>query len=124
MHQDKLPASTSLTLTSKNLAQVLTTESNSLLYITSADNYIELFWKENGQIRKRLLRNTLSNIEKEIKKQCKLITRCHHSYVVKIEQISSFSGNSAEYKIALNGISSPIPVSSKYIDGFIKKLKR
>jgi hypothetical protein len=123
-HQNKLPVNTSLILTSKNQAQVLTIDSNSLLYITSADNYIELFWKEGGQIKKTLLRNTLTNIEKEIKKQYNFISRCHHSYVVNLKQIDSFTGNSAGYKIVIHGISVPIPVSRKYIDGFIKKLDR
>jgi hypothetical protein len=121
-YQNKLPVNTGLTLTSKNQAQVLTIDSNSLLYITSADNYIELFWKENAQIKKTLLRNTLTNIEGEIKKQCEYITRCHHSYVVNLKKIDSLSGNSAGYKIILDGISFPIPVSRKYIDVFLKRL--
>lgn len=121
-YKDKLPANADLTLTSKNLTQILTLNPNTLLYIASADNYVELCWNENGQLKKTLLRNTLTNIEKEIKKQCRFITRCHHSYVVNLKQISSFSGNSAGYKIVLDGISFPIPVSRKYVDSFLKHL--
>lgn len=124
LYKNKLPTDTSLALTSKNLTEVLTIDSNSLLYITTADNYIELFWKEDSQIKKTLLRNTLTNIEREIKRQCEFITRCHHSYVVNLKQIYSFSGNAAGYKIILDGISISIPVSRKYIDRFIKKLNR
>ncbi len=123
LYQNKLHSNKSLSFTSKNLAKVLTIDSSSLLYITSADNYIELCWKENGQIKKTLLRNTLTHVLDEINKQCDFITRCHHSYVVNLKQIDSLSGNSAGYKIILNGISFPIPVSRKYRDVFLEHLK-
>jgi len=83
---------------------------------------VELFWLENGNIKKILLRKTLSEIEKEIKRQWQHIERCHNSYIVNINQIKSISGNSGGYRIILNGIDSFIPVSRKYSNIFFKLL--
>ena len=121
-YQSRIPAKSDLTFTSTNLREVFTIDSNSLLYIASADNYVELFWLENGNIKKILLRKTLSEIEKEIKRQWQHIERCHNSYIVNINQIKSISGNSGGYRIILNGIDSFIPVSRKYSNIFFKLL--
>ncbi|HEY4788041.1 MAG TPA: LytTR family DNA-binding domain-containing protein [Bacteroidales bacterium] len=112
-----------LTLTAQNLREVLTIDSNSLLYITSADNYAEIHWLDKGQMRKTLLRTTLTGIEKEISNQCRHIERCHHSYIVNMNQIKSISGNSGGYRITLHSIESPIPISRKYNDRFLKRIK-
>ena len=79
---------------------------------------------EKGQIKKCLLRKTLTEIEEEIKRQCQHIRRCHNSYIVNIKQIESISGNSAGYRIILNNIDSPIPVSRKYKNIFFKQLSQ
>jgi len=121
-YQSRIPAKSDLTFTSTNLREVFTIDSSSLLYIASADNYVELFWLENGNIKKILLRKTLSEIEKEIKRQWQHIERCHNSYIVNINQIKSISGNSGGYRIILNGIDSFIPVSRKYSNIFFKLL--
>ena len=123
-YQCKIPVKSDLTLTSSNLREVLNMDSNSLVYIASADNYVELFWVENGRIRKTLLRKTLSKIETEIKRKWQHIVRCHNRYIVNINQIKSISGNSGGYRIILNGIDRPIPISRKYSNSFFKQLKQ
>jgi DNA-binding LytR/AlgR family response regulator len=104
------------------LREVVTLDSDSLLYIASADNYVELYWLENGQTKKILLRKTLTEVEKEIKKQFQHIERCHNSLIVNINQIKAISGNSGGYRIILNNIDSAIPISRKYKDNFLKLL--
>lgn len=112
----------SLTLSSFNLRDVVTIDSNSLLYIASAENYVELNLSENGQTKKMLLRNTLTEVEKEIKKQFNHIQRCHNSYIVNVNQIKNISGNSGAYRIILNNIDFHIPISRKYKNNFFKLL--
>lgn len=63
--QSIISAKSYITLTSANLREAVTVDSISLLYIASADNYVELFWLEGGQIKKILLRKTLTEIEKK-----------------------------------------------------------
>lgn len=123
-YQFRIPAKSDLTLTSSNLREVLNIDANSLIYIASADNYVELFWMEDGKIRKTLLRKTLSKIETEIKREWQHIVRCHNRYIVNINQIKSISGNSGGYRIMLNGIDRLIPISRKYSNIFFKQLKQ
>lgn len=123
MHQSKGAGKTNITLTSEKLNEVATFDSDSLLYITSADNYVEINRLVNGQVQRFLLRKTLTEIEKEVKSQCRHFERCHNSFIVNINQIKSISGNSGGYRIFLNGNFPPIPVSRKYKDTFFKVLK-
>ncbi|HVO73264.1 MAG TPA: LytTR family DNA-binding domain-containing protein [Ignavibacteriaceae bacterium] len=113
-----------LTLSAKNLREVITVDLNSLLYIASADNYVEIHWLDKGHVQKTLLRKTLKEIEKEVKNQFQHIERCHNSYIVNINKIKSIIGNSGGYRIVLNAIESPIPVSRKYQSSFFKRLKK
>jgi hypothetical protein len=123
-YQSTIPDKSDLTLTSVNLREVVTLDSDSLLYIASADNYVELYWLENGQTKKILLRKTLTEIEKEIKKKFHHIERCHNSYIVNINQIKTISGNSGGYKIILNNIDFTIPISRKYKGNFLTLLSQ
>lgn len=111
-----------LSLASTNLREVVTIDSNSLLYIASADNYVDLNWVENGQIKKMMIRNTLAEAEKEIKKQVFHIQRCHNSYIVNINQIKTISGNSGGYRITFYNFDFTIPISRKYKNSFFKLL--
>jgi hypothetical protein len=123
-YQAAVPGKSDLTLSAKNSREVLTVDSNLLLYITSAENYVEIHWLDSGQVRKTLLRKTLTEIEKEAKNQCQHIERCHNSYIVNINQIKSIAGNSGGYRIILNSIDTTIPVSRKYYNSFFKRLKQ
>lgn len=116
-----------LTLTSKNMRGIITVDSNSVLYITSADNYVEIHCMVKDQVKKSYLRNTLTEIEKEIKKHCNHFERCHNSFIINVNQIKTVSGNSGGYNIMLNNINIPIPISRKYANRFInlqKELKQ
>ncbi len=111
-----------LTLTSKNMREIITVDSNSVLYITSTDNYVEIHCLAKDQVKKSYLRNTLTEIEKEIKKQYNYFERCHNSFIINVNQIKTVSGNSGGYNIILNNNIS-IPISRKYANRFINLQK-
>jgi DNA-binding LytR/AlgR family response regulator len=95
---------------------------NNFLYITSADNYIDVYYKEDNSIKHNLLRNTLNDIEKKFAGN-KNIQRCHMSYIVNIGLIDSVLGNASGYKLKLKNTEVLIPVSRKYKEGLFKLLK-
>ncbi|HUI28720.1 MAG TPA: LytTR family DNA-binding domain-containing protein [Candidatus Acidoferrales bacterium] len=113
-----------LTLSSSSLSEVITVDSQSLLYLASADNYVEVYRIENGQMRHSLLRNTLSEAEKQLVRQSPAVRRCHNSYIVNLNRVKTVSGNEAGYKIMLEGVDSMIPVSRKYKDNVFAYLRR
>jgi len=115
---------TLITLTSSSLNEVITMEADSLLYITSEDNYAEITWIKEGQVKRNLIRKTLSDLEKELGNQSGSFKRCHNGYIVNINRIKSVSGNSGGYRISIDGTDNQIPVSRKYKEAFFRAVNR
>lgn len=95
---------------------------SNFLYIKSADNYIDVYYKEDYSIKHNLLRNTLNEIEKKFESNNN-IQRCHLSYIVNVCVINSVLGNASGYKLKIKNTEVLIPVSKKYRDDFFKLLK-
>lgn len=83
---------------------------NALLFIRSANNYIEVFWKDGEVIRNQMVRCSMTTAE-DIVKEYKFIFKCHRSFIVNIYYIERFEGNSQGYKLFFENVSFPIPVS-------------
>jgi len=88
----------------------LAIKANTLVYIRSADNYIEVFWKESDIIKNQMVRCSMVHAEEAVKEH-KFIFKCHRSYIVNINYIEHFEGNSQGYKLFFENIDNPIPVS-------------
>ncbi len=115
---------TSITLKSYNNQSYFTINPNKILFITTEGNYAEINWVENEVFKKSLIRNTLSNIEKDISKQCNHIVRCHNSYLVNLLTIKNIVGNSSLFTIRMNLNKIEIPISRKYRDTFLLKIEQ
>ena len=57
-----------------------------LLYVESSDNYVVIFYSKGNEIEKRVLRNTIKQLEQELTPYD--IIRCHRSYMVNPINIS------------------------------------
>lgn len=90
-----------------------------LLFIKSADNYIEVFYLKDNVVMNSMLRNTLKSIE-DIFAGNENIIRCHKSYLVNLRYVNNVSGNAQGYKLHLRFTDIPIPVSRKLND-FVKE---
>ena len=86
---------------------------SSLILIKSANNYIEVFWNENNQVKNQMIRSSMFKTEK-LFKDYKFIFRSHRSFIVNIEYIIRIEGNSLGYKLFLENLDFPVPVSQKY----------
>jgi len=86
-----------------------------LLLIRSANNYIEIFWKDAENIRNQMVRCSMLYAE-EILKDHKFIFKCHRSYIVNINYIDRIEGNSEGYRLFFENVSFPVPVSKNSID--------
>ncbi len=107
---------------SNNKRENISLPINNFLYITSADNYIDVYYKEENAIRHNLLRNTLNNIEGKFSDN-KNIQRCHMSCIVNLGLIDSVLGNASGYKIQLRQTEVLIPISRKYRKNIFDLLK-
>lgn len=102
-----------IVLNSENKNDKLELSLNSLLFITSLDNYIDVFYIDNKIIKHKLLRYSLSGIELDNPHVTDLF-RCHKSYIINKMKIESVTGNAAGYKLRLKGYSDYIPISRKW----------
>ena len=85
-----------------------------LILLQAADNYIEITYTENGVIKKSLIRNTMKNIEEQLKKYTHII-RCHRTFIVNINHVSQLTGSYQGYRLKLTGIDAEVPVSRQYL---------
>ena len=104
----------SIELFSENRTEKIELHITDLVLIKSADNYIELYYKEDGQIKKKLIRNTLKNIEEQLNKY-NVFIRCHRTSLINIKYIVELVRYDGAYKISLSGFEEEIPVSRQYL---------
>jgi len=93
-----------------------------LLLVRSADNYIEVFWKDGDTIKKQLIRGTLAKAH-DLLIDYSYIFKCHRSFLVNINFIDRVEGNSQGYKIYFKDIDFEIPVSKLSVDELKEKIQ-
>jgi hypothetical protein len=108
---------------SDNGKESITFYIDKLVYITSQGNYASFFLKNNGNLKEKILRITLTKIATELKDYSNII-RCHKSYLVNINEINDISGNARGYLLKLDFIPVDIPVSRKFSKQSIQSLLR
>lgn len=85
-----------------------------IIYVVSADNYVEIVFKENEHFEKKLLRNTLKNLQQLLAPYSNFI-RCHRTCLVNIHYIDQLRKNYNNYWITLKGADQKLPVSRQYL---------
>jgi hypothetical protein len=98
---------------SDNKSESMKVHLSELILIKSANNYIEIFWIEEGKVRKRLLRNTLTGVESKLKQYPDFI-RCHRTSLVNGAYIQKLAGGVHGLHIRLSCSDELIPVSRQY----------
>lgn len=91
-----------------------------ILYAVSEDNYVKIFYEQDGTVRNSMIRTTAKNIEDDLEGY---ITRCHRSYLINIAKVRFFNNDRDNLYVILDqeGIN-PIPVSRSYRDSIAKLL--
>ena len=117
-----------LELESKGLSQVgvinftdekgenkLSLSSNSLIFIESADNYVEINYVSQNKLNKFLLRNSMKRME-ELLASSTNVCRCHRSFIVNMEHVSAMRRNADELEIEFKIPEiKKIPISKTYV---------
>ena len=105
---------------SENKGEWIKVRPSSLIFLESADNYVNILFKEKEKIQKKLLRSTLKNIENQLTQP--FIKRCHRSYMVNLHQIQFVDGNSRGLQLQLLDVNKIIPVSRKYVRSILEEI--
>lgn len=99
-----------IVFTSDNGKEQFSVSPNSIRYITSADNYVRIFYVKELQTNSHLLRNTLRKAEEVLAPNPQFF-RCHRAYIVNLWEVEHVSGNAQGYKLHLKDMEETIPVS-------------
>lgn len=104
----------SITFESDNNSENLTLMIADIVFFKSADNYVEIVFKEGDRIIKKLIRNTLRNIEHQIKPYTNFV-RCHRTCIVNILNIEKLNKGANNHWLAIRDYPEEIPVSRQYL---------
>jgi hypothetical protein len=83
------------------------------IYLSSTGNYVQVFYLVNNELRNVLLRNTLKQIEEQVKNSPSII-KCHRAFLVNKDKIIRVKGNSQGLRLILKDTMEEIPVSRNY----------
>ncbi len=123
-HEDLRQANNSvyieIEIVSQNSGESFCLNSNQLMFIQAADNYLEVNYWNKQKLSKNLIRNTLTNMEKALL-HCPQFFRCHKSYLINLDVVDFVSGNAQGYRLHLKQAGVSVPVSRKH-NAFIKNL--
>ncbi len=90
-----------------------------LLYFESFSNYVYLYYNNKGEVGRFVLRNTITNIEKDYA-QFRL-ARCHRSFLVNIDKVKVVRKEKDGYKLELDIKNSPVlAISKSYLNQFVQ----
>jgi hypothetical protein len=85
-----------------------------LLYLESAENYVNICYLNKGKVSKFLLRDTLKKMEENFAGT--EIIRCHRSYIVNFEKVKVIRKDKDGLKLELDSLSDmDLPVSKTYV---------
>ncbi len=98
----------------------LSVQSDQLLYLESADNYVKIHYLNKGKITHFMLRNSLKNLDDSLASTPMI--RCHRSYVVNFDKVKVLRKEKDGIYLALEEENIPdIPVSKTYTERVMAK---
>ncbi len=101
-------------LNSENESDNIRIQVSDIIFVKSADNYVEVGFRDGAELKKKMIRNTLKNVEKQLKEFNNFI-RTHRSSVVNIQYVDKLHKNFNTYWLSLDGTNETVPVSRQYL---------
>ncbi len=108
-HQDDV-----IEIFSENHSEKISTTARELILLRSADNYVEIIYREEDRTVRKLIRNTLKNMEYLLARYQKFI-RCHRSYIINIDYVEKLEKKYNIYSIRVREMDELLPVSRQYL---------
>ena len=91
------------------------------IYAQAQDNYVKLYYLLNNQVRKFLIRSSMTNLLESISNPA--IIRCHRSYLINLFHVKSIQGGMSNLKLFLSHLDKDIPVSKSYQKTILERLE-
>ena len=115
-----IPSNQEITL-AKNTKEAFSVQENDLYYIKAEGNYCKIFYNQGSELKHKLIRSSLKEIEKCIENKTTFI-RCHKSYIINISKVSDVSGNARGYLFISSKYNHKIPGSRNLSKSLIMQI--
>lgn len=103
-----------LELVAENRAERLTLDPDLLLLIRSAENYVEIIYRGEDTIQKKLLRSTMKGMEDQLGALPQMV-RCHRTCIINTRNVEKMSRTAEGIRLRIKGFEEPVPVSQQYL---------
>jgi hypothetical protein len=94
-----------------------------LLYATSDGNYVLFYLNRNNKIEKEIIRNSISDIDRQLS-HIPFFMRTHRAFIVNVKEVRTKKGSTLGYRLKISGIDAEIPVSRSYTEAFNQLLSK
>jgi hypothetical protein len=112
----------SVHIVEKNKKRAFAEEVERVILIHSSGNYVELTWVDRKQaVRKRLFRQSFTNVEKALESSDVLV-KCHRCWMVNINRVVKLKRTSGGYQLEMDRVEFPVPVSRNWVAYFKERL--
>lgn len=101
-------------IVSENESDNFRIQVSEIVYVKSADNYVEIGYHDEGIVKKKMVRNTLRKVEQQLSEFNNFL-RTHRTGLVNIQYIDKLNKNFNTYWLSLDKTKETIPVSRQYL---------
>lgn len=106
-----------------NGALKLTINSDSLYYMESQDNYVKIYYENQGKLLSYMLRCRTKAVEENLAETN--MVRCHRSFMVNIIKINHIKKDGkSRYIVLSNPDIKPVPVSKSYFKNLVERIEK
>ncbi len=120
-HKSNKSKNTIVKILSKNSDETIIIDLKQLICVKSEGNYLNVFFLIETEIKSKLIRNSVSNIEEQLIAFEK-VKRCHRSYIVNLEKVKEMTGNARNLNLHIPDLGFSIPVSRSFPKEIFKEL--
>ncbi len=85
-----------------------------IMLVKSADNYVEIIYRDDDEVKQKLMRNTMKNIQQQLKKYPEFV-RCHRTCIVNTDYILNLTNSYKGHRLTLLHLDEELPVSRQYL---------
>jgi DNA-binding LytR/AlgR family response regulator len=85
-----------------------------ILLIKSAENYVEIVYKDGENVKQKMIRTTLRSIEEQLRKYMEFV-RCHRTCIINTKYILKLTSGYQGQRLKLIDYNQEIPVSRQYL---------
>ncbi len=101
-----------ISISDDNNRPVFSVRASDLIMLKSEDNYVNVYYLEDNEVKNVLVRRSMKSLEKQFFNS--ELLRVHRSFSVNMRHVNSIRKSKRKQLIRVNHIVDPIPVSEKY----------